>query len=83
VIAHRLSTIASADQILVLEGGRVVERGAQDELLALGRRYRQLYDKQYGLEHDRFINPGEDFTPELLAEGIELPSVAPRRATSL
>ncbi|TFG54201.1 MAG: ABC transporter ATP-binding protein [Gemmatimonadales bacterium] len=82
VIAHRLSTIASADQILVLEAGQVVERGAQDELLALGRRYRQLYDKQYGLEHDRFINPGEDFTPELLAEKVE-PAVAPRRATSL
>ena len=55
----------------------------EDELLALGRRYKQLYDKQYGLEHDRFINPGEDFTPELLAEDVELPSVAPRRATSL
>ena len=64
VIAHRLSTIASADQILVLEDGRIVERGDQDQLLALGGRYRQLYDKQYGLERDRFINPGEDFTPE-------------------
>jgi subfamily B ATP-binding cassette protein MsbA len=64
VIAHRLSTIASADQILVLEGGRIVERGTQPELLALNGRYRQLYDKQYGLETDRFINPGEDFTPE-------------------
>jgi len=83
VIAHRLSTIASADQILVLEAGQVVERGAQDELLALGRRYKQLYDKQYGLEHDRFINPGEDFTPELPAEEVGVPSVTPRRATSL
>jgi subfamily B ATP-binding cassette protein MsbA len=64
VIAHRLSTIASADQILVLENGRIVERGTQPELLALGGRYKQLYDKQYGLEVDRFINPGEDFTPE-------------------
>jgi len=63
VIAHRLSTIASADQILVLEHGAIVERGTQDELLALGGRYRQLYEKQYGLETDRFINPGEDFTP--------------------
>jgi subfamily B ATP-binding cassette protein MsbA len=62
VIAHRLSTIASADQILVLEQGRIVERGTQAELLALGGRYRQLYDKQYGIEHDQFINPGEDFT---------------------
>jgi ABC-type multidrug transport system fused ATPase/permease subunit len=64
VIAHRLSTIRSADQILVLEGGEIVERGTHDELLALDGRYRQLYDKQYRFERDRFINPGEDFTPE-------------------
>jgi len=64
VIAHRLSTIRSADQILVLEGGEIVERGTHDELLAAGGRYRQLYDKQYHFESDRFINPGEDFTPE-------------------
>jgi len=63
VIAHRLSTIRSADQILVLEGGAIVERGTHSELLALGGRYRQLYDKQYNFEHDRFVNPGEDFTP--------------------
>ena len=62
VIAHRLSTIRSADQILVLEGGAIVERGTHAELLALGGRYRQLYDKQYNFEHDRFVNPGEDFT---------------------
>jgi ABC-type multidrug transport system fused ATPase/permease subunit len=65
VIAHRLSTIQSADQILVLEGGEVVERGTHEELLARDGRYRQLYDKQYRFELDRFINPGEDFTPEL------------------
>ncbi len=64
VIAHRLSTIQSADQILVLEGGEIVERGTHQELLALQGRYRQLYDKQYRFEQDRFINPGEDFTPE-------------------
>jgi ABC-type multidrug transport system fused ATPase/permease subunit len=64
VIAHRLSTIRSADQILVLEAGQIVERGSHAELLALGGRYRQLYDKQYNFETDRFINPGEDFTPE-------------------
>ena len=65
VIAHRLSTIRSADQILVLEGGRIVERGTHNELLALDGRYRQLYDKQYKIERDRFVNPGEDFTPDL------------------
>ncbi len=64
VIAHRLSTIRSADQILVLEGGEIVERGTHDDLLALTGRYRQLHDKQYRLEQDRFINPGEEFSPE-------------------
>ena len=64
VIAHRLSTIQSADQILVLEHGEIVERGTHSELLALGGRYKQLYDRQYKLERNRFINPGEDFTPE-------------------
>jgi subfamily B ATP-binding cassette protein MsbA len=65
VIAHRLSTIRSADQILVLEAGEIVERGTHEELLAAGGRYKQLYDKQYNFERNQFINPGEDFTPEL------------------
>jgi subfamily B ATP-binding cassette protein MsbA len=64
VIAHRLSTIRGADQILVLEGGEIVERGTHAELLAANGRYRQLYDKQYRFETDVFINPGEDFLPE-------------------
>jgi ABC-type multidrug transport system fused ATPase/permease subunit len=78
VIAHRLSTIRSADQILVLEGGRIVERGTHGELLALGGRYRTLYDKQYRFEADRFINPGEDFTPEPEVEKPALAETAPR-----
>ena len=64
VIAHRLSTIRSADQILVLEQGEIVERGTHAELYAARGRYRELHDTQYHLEEDRFINPGEDFTPE-------------------
>ena len=77
VIAHRLSTIQSSDQILVLEHGQIVERGTHDELLELDGRYRQLYDKQYRFERDRFINPGEDFTPELPAVVVQGPSRGP------
>ena len=60
VIAHRLSTIQSADQILVLEHGEIVERGTHAQLLALNGRYKQLYDTQYQAEMDQFINPGEE-----------------------
>jgi ABC-type multidrug transport system fused ATPase/permease subunit len=63
VIAHRLSTIRTADQILVIEGGEIIERGSHSELLSLEGRYRQLYDKQYHFETDRFINPGEELVP--------------------
>ncbi len=62
VIAHRLSTIRSADQILVVESGEIVERGTHDELIAQDGRYKQLYDKQYRFEQNLFVNPGEDFT---------------------
>jgi ABC-type multidrug transport system fused ATPase/permease subunit len=77
VIAHRLSTITSADQILVMEGGEIVERGTHAELLAKNGRYRQLYDKQYQVERDQFVNPGEDFTPD-----PERPATAPARSGS-
>ena len=60
VIAHRLSTIRSADQILVIEGGRVVERGSHEELMAAAGRYRELHDRQYRIEMNRFVNPGEE-----------------------
>jgi subfamily B ATP-binding cassette protein MsbA len=60
VIAHRLSTIRSADQILVLDDGEIVECGTHPELIALEGLYRRLYEKQYGLMKDLYINPGEE-----------------------
>jgi subfamily B ATP-binding cassette protein MsbA len=59
VIAHRLSTIRRADAILVLEDGRIVERGRHEDLLARGGRYADLYNRQYGVEANLFRNPGE------------------------
>jgi subfamily B ATP-binding cassette protein MsbA len=78
VIAHRLSTIRSADQILVMEGGEIVERGTHEALLAADGRYRQLYDKQYKLETNRFVNPGEDWTPEVSSPVMPKPAVSNR-----
>jgi len=59
VIAHRLSTIRRADQILVVEQGRIIERGRHEELYALRGRYFELYTKQQGLQSDLFLAPGE------------------------
>jgi subfamily B ATP-binding cassette protein MsbA len=59
VIAHRLSTIRRADQILVIEKGRIVERGTHAELHARGGRYREMYDLQQGVESNLFLAPGE------------------------
>ncbi len=59
VIAHRLSTIRRADQILVVEQGRIVERGNHAQLFALGGRYYDLYTRQHGLETNLFLAPGE------------------------
>jgi ABC-type multidrug transport system fused ATPase/permease subunit len=64
VIAHRLSTIRRADQILVVEGGRIVERGTHDTLYAAGGRYWDLYTRQHGLEANLFLAPGEGDTIE-------------------
>jgi subfamily B ATP-binding cassette protein MsbA len=59
VIAHRLSTIRRADQILVIEAGRVAERGNHAELFASKGRYFDLYTRQHGLEANLFLAPGE------------------------
>ncbi|MDQ3523022.1 MAG: ABC transporter ATP-binding protein/permease [Gemmatimonadota bacterium] len=79
VIAHRLSTIRSADQILVLEDGEIVERGTHAQLMMRGGRYRELHDRQYAWEQDRFINPGEELVSEspVLATAGPSTSAAP------
>ena len=65
VIAHRLSTIRRADQILVVEQGHIVERGTHQTLYDLNGRYRDLYDRQHGLEANLFLAPGEgDIVPD-------------------
>jgi len=65
VIAHRLSTIRRADQILVMEDGRIVERGNHETLLAAKGRYHDLYTKQHHLEANLFLAPGEGDAVEL------------------
>jgi ABC-type multidrug transport system fused ATPase/permease subunit len=60
VIAHRLSTIRSADQILVVDGGRIVERGTHAALMEVeDGLYRRLYERQHGVLANMFVNPGE------------------------
>jgi subfamily B ATP-binding cassette protein MsbA len=78
VIAHRLSTITSADQILVLDGGRIVERGTHRELLLRGGRYRELYEAQHRVVSDVYVNPGEDPVPEGDRDPLPVPDPAGR-----
>ena len=59
VIAHRLSTVRRADQILVIEAGRIIERGTHRSLFAAGGRYYDLYTRQHGLEANLLLAPGE------------------------
>jgi ABC-type multidrug transport system fused ATPase/permease subunit len=63
VIAHRLSTIRRAHQILVMEAGRIIERGTHESLYATGGRYFELYTRQHGLQANLFLAPGEGDTP--------------------
>jgi ABC-type multidrug transport system fused ATPase/permease subunit len=76
VIAHRLSTIRRADQILVIEGGLIVERGTHESLYRLGGRYYDLYTRQHGLETNLFLAPGEG---DKVEEEEETRRVSPRR----
>jgi ABC-type multidrug transport system fused ATPase/permease subunit len=72
VIAHRLSTIRRADQILVVEAGRISERGTHESLYAAGGRYYDLYTRQHGLETNLFLAPGEgDAEPEEAPAGAD------------
>jgi ABC-type multidrug transport system fused ATPase/permease subunit len=66
VIAHRLSTIRRADQILVVEEGRILERGTHGSLYAAEGRYFDLYNRQHGLEANLFLAPGEGDTVEAI-----------------
>src|SRR5579859_1468332 len=74
---NRLSTIRRADQILVVEAGRIVERGTHESLYALGGRYWDLYTRQHGLEANLFLAPGEgDSIPEAEKNGGAKPDGA-------
>ncbi len=76
VIAHRLSTIRRADQILVVEDGRITERGTHGELFALHGRYWEMYTRQHALDENLFLAPGEgDKVPE---DEVPAEAAAPR-----
>jgi len=77
VIAHRLSTVRSADQILVLQAGEIVERGDHTSLMASVGRYRQLYERQFRTDDDHFMNPGEMPVPSSAETPSPLPSEVP------
>ncbi len=69
VIAHRLSTVLSADTILVLDNGQIVQRGTHEELLAQGGLYRQLYERQFAAASKAV----EQMTPGPDEAGADLP----------
>jgi len=74
VIAHRLSTIRRAEQILVVEGGRIIERGTHESLYAAGGRYFDLYTKQHAVETNLFLAPGEGDSVQGDTNGAEVQS---------
>ena len=80
VIAHRLSTIRRADQILVVEGGRIVERGRHETLYTLRGRYYDLYTRQHGVQTNLFLAPGEGEEQPAPAEDAAAANGAPAAA---
>ena len=84
VIAHRLSTIRRAEQILVVEDGRIVERGTHESLYALNGRYYDLYTRQHGIDANLFLAPGEgDPVPETEQQARIRREAAPTAASLL
>src|ERR1700736_5151810 len=84
VIAHRLSTIRRADEILVVEDGRIIERGTHESLYAQKGRYYDLYTRQHGIDANLFLAPGEgDTVPEPAAKAKMAPAAAPTAAALL
>jgi ABC-type multidrug transport system fused ATPase/permease subunit len=83
VIAHRLSTIRRADQILVVEAGRIVERGTHQELFDMGGRYYDLYTRQHGVEQNLFLAPGEGDSVEEPADAVAQSAAAETDPTSM
>jgi len=83
VIAHRLSTIRRAEQILVVEAGRILERGTHQSLYALGGRYYDLYTRQHGIDANLFLAPGEGDKVEETEDAPAAGNAAPPTAASL
>jgi subfamily B ATP-binding cassette protein MsbA len=84
VIAHRLSTIRRAEQILVVEDGRIVERGTHESLYDFRGRYYDLYTRQHGIDANLFLAPGEgDKIPESQAKPRMAGAAAPTAASLL
>ena len=83
VIAHRLSTIRRADQILVMEQGRIVERGTHAQLYAAQGRYYDLYTRQHGVEENLFLAPGEGDAAEINGNGSSAAARSEPKADAL
>jgi ABC-type multidrug transport system fused ATPase/permease subunit len=84
VIAHRLSTIRRAEQILVVEEGRIVERGTHQSLYDQQGRYYDLYTRQHGIDANLFLAPGEgDSVPEAQQKARVPGGAAPTAASLL